>query len=1016
MEDTFFKKITGEYVERKAYTMKVSERGEAPITGAFFLTNFRIAFGPSDKSKRKKEFIDMPISSIAKFERSSPNKKDRLIEIHSKEIRSYKFLFSSDELVEELERKFLRLHPLVNEKVFAFYNFEKYPNTKGARIYDAVQEFQRQGISSTPTKNCQWFVTNANSDYGLCETYPRILAVPSGSQELLSKVACYRTNKRLPVLCWRHPKKSTIIARSSQPKVGVSKNNCPEDEKLISLIVSASGDSWVTVVDARPMVNALANRAKGAGYENVDRYENTVLEFAGIGNIHAMRDSFKKLRDSILGDSVSDNMRYLSNLENSHWLEHLSLLIETSVRIAEKVDSGTSSVLIHCSDGWDRTSQLSALSMLLLDGYYRTLEGFIVLIEKEWLSFGHMFWRRTHGKGADDRSPIFLQFIDCVWQICNQYPKSFEFNERLLVDILDALYSSQFGTFLYDSEKERLRATQLPSLWSHVEVNRANYINILYQNDDRSLEPVSELRHMRLFEPYYCRLFSHTTLERSEASTELALRKETTIKSISDELAQLKAEKEIADQRNADLLVDSVKLHTTIEDLKRQILIKTQICESREKEMLNLRKEKDSLLEVIEANHLSVTGGAIDLTSNGVTKTTTTTTTGDSSSSSSNSSSNQQTSIMDYSIKSLQNRITTLEFNQSLLQSENVILKSDHQSANGQLEDIRQQLKLKESKLEELSNENEKQQAKLEECERTIQANILQNCEHEAIMMTIISERDQFWLQLQETKSGSSNNVISGGNNYTNGHSNGNGNSENGNGTDVSMSDSTSSINNNNNGQHDSINNKSTNLFDFFVSRSHEEKDKDKIKSPSSTAKKATVNSNNNNNTDNDNNNTESKPIFSRLRGFSLTDTLNRKPKNQSYSTAIRSLEIIDDYTSEKRTAPDESSSSPPLGLVFQLGSKKLTERREQMMLASDQREVCTGCNLDIPRNRPYYKRKDKVHCEQCEKDFTAIKHRNQRCTTCDKPFESNPKRIGDQLYCKPCVKKIITSIDDLGF
>ena len=38
------------------------------------------------------------------------------------------------------------------------------------------------------------------------------------------------------------------------------------------------------------------------------------------------------------------------------------------------------SVVVHCSDGWDRTSQLTSLSMMLLDSYYRTLNGFIVSI------------------------------------------------------------------------------------------------------------------------------------------------------------------------------------------------------------------------------------------------------------------------------------------------------------------------------------------------------------------------------------------------------------------------------------------------------------------------------------------------------------------------------------------------------------------------------------------------------------------------------------------------------------
>lgn len=36
------------------------------------------------------------------------------------------------------------------------------------------------------------------------------------------------------------------------------------------------------------------------------------------------------------------------------------------------------SVLVHCSDGWDRTAQVCSLASLLLDPFYRTFKGFMV--------------------------------------------------------------------------------------------------------------------------------------------------------------------------------------------------------------------------------------------------------------------------------------------------------------------------------------------------------------------------------------------------------------------------------------------------------------------------------------------------------------------------------------------------------------------------------------------------------------------------------------------------------------
>ena len=135
------------------------------------------------------------------------------------------------------------------------------------------------------------------------------------------------------------------------------------------------------------------------------------------------------------------------------------MLINVGNLIAERLDEGAS-VLVSLEEGWDLTAQVSSLAQLLLDPHYRTLDGFPLLVEREWLSLGHRFQRRNN-HAADsshqaDFAPVFIQFLDTVHQCVNQFPGAFEFNEFYLEFLAYHSVSNRFRTFLLDSESERL--------------------------------------------------------------------------------------------------------------------------------------------------------------------------------------------------------------------------------------------------------------------------------------------------------------------------------------------------------------------------------------------------------------------------------------------------------------------------------------------------------------------------------------------------------------------------------
>lgn len=53
------------------------------------------------------------------------------------------------------------------------------------------------------------------------------------------------------------------------------------------------------------------------------------------------------------------------------------------------------------------------------------------------------------------QSPLFMLFLDCVWQMMNQYPAAFEFTETYLTVLSDSMWIPLFSTFLFNSPKQQ---------------------------------------------------------------------------------------------------------------------------------------------------------------------------------------------------------------------------------------------------------------------------------------------------------------------------------------------------------------------------------------------------------------------------------------------------------------------------------------------------------------------------------------------------------------------------------
>lgn len=393
-------------------------------------------------------------------------------------------------------------------------------------LYDAVAEYSRQGVERFP-----FLELMEQPHYKLCATYPRVLVLPRAStQAERAESAAFRSMQRFPVVTFMLERTGRVLARCAQPLTGLLNATSSADQRLVSLLMNhepaaepeasvGKASAWwepqpraapaapaYLIMDARSFAASMGNQMLGKGTETPSNYPGCAVQFHNIDNIHALRASWLRLSRLVL--EAGEEGDFLRAAADTGWLRQVRSVLEAGCQLASSLE--TTSVLTHCSDGWDRTAQMASLAMLLLDPFFRTARGFAVLVDKEWCSFGHKFRDRVLSSG-EESAPVFLLWVDCVWQVQRQFRSAFQFNERFLVALLDHLHEGRFANFLANSEKEaqeQLAAcaghVRLGDLWDHMLADRA-LLNATYRPTSLPLRPRLTTNSVQLWTAYYFR-------------------------------------------------------------------------------------------------------------------------------------------------------------------------------------------------------------------------------------------------------------------------------------------------------------------------------------------------------------------------------------------------------------------------------------------------------------------------------------------------------------------------------
>ncbi|KAK4308310.1 hypothetical protein Pmani_019991 [Petrolisthes manimaculis] len=196
------------------------------------------------------------------------------------------------------------------------------------------------------------------------------------------------------------------------------------------------------------------------------KLEPTILDLDQIlPSLKDIQISYLKLKELHTPDDPGQfwdqDRHYYSRWESSRWLTYVSRCLEVAQMAATAIYHHNSSVILQDNEGRDLSAVISSLVQLLLDPQVRTIRGFHCLVQKEWVALGHPFTNRLgHTRNnPEEQCPLWLLFLDCVYQVSEQHHAALEFTSQYLVALWHASHCSLHSSFTFNSINAKYNTT-----------------------------------------------------------------------------------------------------------------------------------------------------------------------------------------------------------------------------------------------------------------------------------------------------------------------------------------------------------------------------------------------------------------------------------------------------------------------------------------------------------------------------------------------------------------------------